>query len=92
MKITTNLQIYKSKKNALFHIPIRYEKKIEKFLHKHVVVECIECKPQVKFVAKIRIIESDGYVNYSIYIPKRFISNIVKSLTKGHYSLILSRE
>lgn len=91
MKIKANLQVYKSKKKALFYIPKKkYEKKIEKLLHKHVVVECVDCKPSVKFVAKIRIIESKGYLTYSIHIPKDFVSEIVKSSNKIHYSLLLT--
>ncbi len=50
MKLKVNLQVYKSKQKAKFYIPIKYEKQIKKFLHKHIVVECVECKPSVKFV------------------------------------------
>lgn len=89
MKIIVNLQIYKSKKRALFYIPKKkYEEKIKQYLHKNIIVKCIECKPPVKFVAKIRIIESKGYLTYSIHIPKEFVSNIVKSSIKNHYLLL----
>lgn len=92
MKIKANLQIYKSKKRALFYIPIKYEKQVGKFLNKHVVVECIDCKPSVKFVAKICVIESDGYFTYSLFIPKRFLPKLLKFSDRKEYTLILSRE
>jgi len=89
LKIKTNLHIYKSKKVILFYISTKYERQLQKFLHKHVVIECIECKPPVKFVAKIRIIESKGYFNYSILVPRRYIPEIIKTHTRHNYTLLI---
>lgn len=76
VKIECTIHLYRSRAKALLYIPLKYEKRIQRYLHAHVIVKCTDCKLQMSFAARIRIVRSAKYTTYSIFVPKRFVTGI----------------
>lgn len=85
MRIRVNLQISKNKKSACFYIPTSYKDKILKFKDIDSLVTCIDCTPQIKFVAKLYMNKSDKYTKFLFTIPRKYIHYFIKNSSRRDY-------